>query len=143
MRNPLGLVYHWLCGAIEMSVYIRACTILTFQTKSGSQVESLIMLLNSKIISWVSYITTKRRADYYNNQSQVYIMYVAELETTRGPMGHILDTAIRCFRAMRVQLPNKSKFAKLKPSLEKYLQYLIEHFLVIMMRVQYNSFYSS
>ena len=39
---------------------------------------------------------------------------------TRGPMGHILDTAIRCFRAIRVQLPNKDEFAKLKPSLEKY-----------------------
>ena len=25
---------------------------------------------------------------------------------TRGPTGHILDTAIRCFRAIRVQLPN-------------------------------------
>ena len=34
-------------------------------------------------------------------------------------MGHILDTAIRCFIAMRVQLPNKGRFAKLKPSLEK------------------------
>ena len=26
------LVYHWLCRAIEVSVYIRACTILAFQS---------------------------------------------------------------------------------------------------------------
>ena len=42
-------------------------------------------------------------------------------------MGHILDTAIRCFRAIRVQLPNKGKFAKLKPNLEKYLHHHMEH----------------
>ena len=48
-------------------------------------------------------------------------------------MGHILDTTIRRFRAVRVQLPNKGKFAKLKPSLEKYLHYLMEHFLIIKM----------
>ena len=30
-----------------------------------------------------------------------------DLTLTRGPMGRILDTAIRCFRAIRVQLPNK------------------------------------
>ena len=34
-------------------------------------------------------------------------------------MGHILDTTIKCFRAIREQLPNEGKFAKLKPSLEK------------------------
>ena len=34
-------------------------------------------------------------------------------------MGHILDTTIRCLRAIEVQLSNKGKFAKLKPSLEK------------------------
>ena len=39
------------------------------------------MLLNSKLISWESYITIKLRTDYYNNQSQVYIIYVAKLET--------------------------------------------------------------
>ena len=50
----------------------------------------------------------------------------------RGPMGHILDTAIRCFRAIRVQLPSKGKFAKLRPSLEKYLHFSMEHFLIIM-----------
>ena len=38
------------------------------------------MLLNSKLISWESYITTKLRTDHYNNQSQVYIMYVAKSE---------------------------------------------------------------
>ena len=38
------------------------------------------MLLKSKLISWVSYITTKLRTDYYNNQSSVHI-YVAKLET--------------------------------------------------------------
>ena len=64
-------------------------------------------------------------------------------ELTRGPIGHILDTTIRCVRAIRVQLPNKGKFAKLKPSLEKYLHYLMEHFLIIIMRVQYKGFYSS
>ena len=62
---------------------------------------------------------------------------------TRGPMGHILDTTIRCLRAIKVQLPNKGKFAKLKPSLEKYLHYLMEHFLIMIMRVQYKGFYSS
>ena len=58
-------------------------------------------------------------------------------------MGHILDTTIRRFRAIRVQLPNKGKFAKLKPSLERYLNYLMEHFLIIIMWVQYKGFYSS
>ena len=38
------------------------------------------MLLKSKLISWLSYITTKLRTDYYNNQSPVHI-YVAKLET--------------------------------------------------------------
>ena len=61
----------------------------------------------------------------------------------RGPMGHILDTTMRCFRAIRVQLPNKGKFAKLKPKLEKYLHHLMEHFLIVMMRVQYKGLYSS
>ena len=44
-------------------------------------------------------------------------------------MGHILDTSIRRFRAIRVQLPNKGKFAKLKPSLEKFLPHggLLDH----------------
>ena len=51
------------------------------ETKSDSQVESLInMLLKEKLISWVSYITTELRTDYYNNQSSVHI-YVAKLET--------------------------------------------------------------
>ena len=36
-----------------------------------------LMFLNSKLILWVSYITNKLRTDYYNNQSQVYIMYIA------------------------------------------------------------------
>ena len=58
-------------------------------------------------------------------------------------MGHILDTTMRCFRAIRVQLPNKGKFAKLKPNLEKYLHHLMEHFLIIMMQVQYKGLYSS
>ena len=58
-------------------------------------------------------------------------------------MGHILDTTIRCFSAIRVQLPNKGKFAKLKPKLEKYLHHLMEHFLIVMMRVQYKGLYSS
>ena len=31
VRNPLGLVYHWLYRAIEVSMYIRACTIPAFQ----------------------------------------------------------------------------------------------------------------
>ena len=31
MRNPFGLVYHWPCRAIEVAVYIRACTIPAFQ----------------------------------------------------------------------------------------------------------------
>ena len=39
-------------------------------------------------------------------------------------MGHILDTTIRCFRTIKVQLSDKGKFAKLKPSLEKYLHAL-------------------
>ena len=39
------------------------------------------MLLNSKLISWESYITNKLRTGYYNNQSQVCIMDVAKLET--------------------------------------------------------------
>ena len=51
------------------------------ETKSDVQVENLINVLNSKLITWESYITTKLRTDYYNNQSQVYIMYVAKLET--------------------------------------------------------------
>ena len=38
------------------------------------------MLLNSKLISWESYITTKLRTGYYN-KSQVYIMDEAKLET--------------------------------------------------------------
>ena len=63
--------------------------------------------------------------------------------STRGPMGHILDTTMRCFRAIIVQLPNKGKFAKLNTNLEKYLYHLMEHFLIIMMRVQYKCFYSS
>ena len=51
------------------------------ETKSDSQVESLInMLLKEKLISWVSYITTKLRTYYYNDQSSVHI-YVAKLET--------------------------------------------------------------
>ena len=50
----------------------------------------------------------------------------SEMILTRGPIGHILDTTIRCVRAIRVQLPNKGKFAKLKPSLEKYLHYLMD-----------------
>ena len=41
------------------------------------------------------------------------------LSKTRGPMGHILDRTIKCFRTIREQLPNEGKFAKLKPSLEK------------------------
>ena len=65
------------------------------------------------------------------------------LMLTRGPMGHILDTIMRCFRAIRIQLPNKGKFAKLKPKLEKYLHHLMEHFLIVMMRVQYKGLYSS
>ena len=48
-----------------------------------------------------------------------------------------------CTRAIRVQLPNKGKFAKLKPKLEKYLHHLMEHFLIVMMRVQYKGLYSS
>ena len=30
-EEPLGLVYHWLCIAIEVSMHIRACTIPAFQ----------------------------------------------------------------------------------------------------------------
>ena len=58
-------------------------------------------------------------------------------------MGHILDTTMRCFRAIRVQLPNKGKFAKLKAKLEKYLHHLMEHFLIVKMQVQYKGLYSS
>ena len=68
---------------------------------------------------------------------------LGESNTTRGPMGHILDTTMRCFRAIIVQLPNKGKFAKLNTNLEKYLHHLMEHFLIIMMRVQYKCLYSS
>ena len=50
------------------------------ETKSDSQVESLINVAKSKLISWVSYITTKLRTDYYNNQFSVHT-YVAKLET--------------------------------------------------------------
>ena len=32
VRNPLGMVCHWLCRAIEVSVHIRTCTILAFQS---------------------------------------------------------------------------------------------------------------
>ena len=62
---------------------------------------------------------------------------------TRGPMGHILDKGIRCFKAIRVQLPNKGKFAKLRPccqSLEKHLHFPREHFLIIMTGVQCEGF---
>ena len=51
------------------------------ETKSDIQVENLIMLLNSKLISWESYITTILRTGYQNNQSQVHIIYIAKLET--------------------------------------------------------------
>ena len=47
------------------------------ETKSDIRVENLIKLLSSKLLSWESYITVKLRTDYYNNKSQVYIMYVA------------------------------------------------------------------
>ena len=48
-------------------------------------------------------------------------------------MGHILDMGIKCFRVIRVQLPNKSKFAKLRPccqSLEKHLHFSRDQFLI-------------
>ena len=76
-------------------------------------------------------------------QSTVLCSLSVDFNQTRGPMGHILDTTMRCFRAIRVQLPNKGKFAKLKPNLEKYLHHLMEHFLTIMIRVQYKGLYSS
>ena len=66
---------------------------------------------------------------------------------TGHPMGHILDTGIRCFRAIIVgivQLPDKGKFAKLRTccqSLEKHLYFPREYFLIIMMGVQYKGFY--
>ena len=50
-------------------------------TKSDMQVENLINITDPKLILWESYITTKLKTDYYNNQSQVYIMYVGKLET--------------------------------------------------------------
>ena len=53
------------------------------ETKSDSQVESFINVAKSKLISWVSYITTKLRTDCYNNQSSVHI-YAAKLETKRN-----------------------------------------------------------
>ena len=62
-------------------------------------------------------------------------------------MGHILDTGIRCFRAIRVGIStaaNKGKFAKLRPccqSLEKHPYFVGEHFLIIMVGVQYKGFY--
>ena len=77
------------------------------------------------------------------NYQTLKIYWITLKGTTRGPMGYILDTTMRCFRAIRVQLPNKVKFAKLKPNLEKYLHHLMEHFLIIMMRVQYKGLYSS
>ena len=79
-----------------------------------------------------------RKAHRLRYHSKIRLPHV-----TRGPMGHILDTTMRCFRAITVQLPNKGKFAKLKPNLEKYLHHLMEHFLIIMMRVQYKGLYSS
>ena len=63
------------------------------------------------------------------------------VNVTGSPIGHILD---RCLRAIRVQLPNKDKFAKLRPcyqSIEKYLHFPREHFLTIMTGVQYKGFY--
>ena len=50
------------------------------ETKSDSQVESLINVAEVKTNFFGSYITTKLRTDYYNNQSSVHI-YVAKLET--------------------------------------------------------------
>ena len=51
-------------------------------------------------------------------------------------MGHILDTGIRCSRAIKsgnmyLQLPNEGKSAKLRPccqNLEKHLYFLEKHF---------------
>ena len=51
------------------------------ETKSDIQVENLINVAEFKANTWESYITTKLRTDYHNNQSPVYIMYVAKLET--------------------------------------------------------------
>ena len=63
-------------------------------------------------------------------------------------MGHILDTGMRCVRAIRVGIrstaPNKDELAKLRPccqSLEKHLHFPGEHFLIIMLGVQYKGFY--
>ena len=50
------------------------------------------MLLKSKLISWESYITTKLRTDYYNNQSSVHI-YVAKLETKKATNLYLDTTA--------------------------------------------------
>ena len=50
------------------------------ETKSDSHVESLINVAEVKTNFLGSYITTKLRTDYYNNQSSVHI-YVAKLET--------------------------------------------------------------
>ena len=56
MRNPLGLVYRWFCRAIESSVYIRACTILAFQ----SEKEEELPRANFKLKKWcVKLVVTK------------------------------------------------------------------------------------
>ena len=38
--NPLVLVYHWFCRAIEDSVYIRECKILAFQSGKEEELPS-------------------------------------------------------------------------------------------------------
>ena len=50
------------------------------ETKSDIQVENLINVAEFKA-NFMCYITTKLRTGYYDNQSQVYIMDVAKLET--------------------------------------------------------------
>ena len=57
------------CHEREKSSAVICNTGLKLKQNQTAKSKVSLMLLNSKLISWVSYTTTKLRTDYYNNQS--------------------------------------------------------------------------
>ena len=56
-------------------------------------------VINVRAINWISLDTSRSKA----------IKWILVL--TRGPLGHLLDTAIRCFRAVSVGITKAEKMA--------------------------------
>ena len=80
MRNLLGLVYHWLCTAVEVSVYIRACTIFAFQ--SGKEEKLPIANFQLKNLQWSFANEYWTQAETKSDSRVGILMNVSEFKAT-------------------------------------------------------------